>query len=129
LIHKYSDVVSIDNLLLAWREFVRGKHNRKDVQEFSLRLMNNILALHEELTQQLYSHSAYHAFRISDPKPRQIHKATVRDRIVHRAIYRILYPYFHQRFIYDSYSCRLGKGTQGSQEICYQNRQTFSQRY
>ena len=73
--------------------------------------MNNILALHEELTQQLYSHSAYHAFRISDPKPRQIHKATVRDRIVHRAIYRILYPYFHQRFIYDSYSCRLGKGT------------------
>jgi len=53
----------------------------------------------------------YHAFCISDPKPRQIHKATVRDRIVHRAIYRILYPYFHSRFIHDSYSCRNGKGT------------------
>jgi retron-type reverse transcriptase len=35
----------------------------------------------------------------------------VRDRLLHHAIYRILYPYFDRFFIYDSYSCRVGKGT------------------
>ena len=73
--------------------------------------MANLISLHQDLVAKTYHHSAYHAFKISDPKPRQIHKATVRDRIVHRVIYRILYPYFHQKFIYDSYSCRNGKGT------------------
>lgn len=35
----------------------------------------------------------------------------MRDRLAHHAIYRILYPYFDRKFIYDSYSCRVGKGT------------------
>ena len=48
---------------------------------------------------------------VYDPKPRSIHKATVRDRLLHRAIYRILYPAFDAVFIHDSYSCRENKGT------------------
>lgn len=35
----------------------------------------------------------------------------VRDRLLHHAIYRVLYPYFDSKFIYDSYSCRDLKGT------------------
>ena len=73
--------------------------------------MDNILILHEKLKNKTYRHGSYHAFKINDPKPRDIHKATVRDRIVHHAIYRILYPYFDKKFIYDSYSCRIDKGT------------------
>jgi len=34
----------------------------------------------------------------------------VRDRVVHRAIYRTLYPFFDRLFIADSYSCRNDKG-------------------
>ena len=33
-------------------------------------------------------HGNYKAFNISDPKPRQIHKATVRDRLLHHLIYQ-----------------------------------------
>ncbi|MBU6430773.1 MAG: group II intron reverse transcriptase domain-containing protein [Patescibacteria group bacterium] len=58
-----------------------------------------------------YRHGEYEAFSISDPKPRSIHKATVRDRLLHHAIYRVLYPLFDKKFIYDSYSCRHLKGT------------------
>ncbi len=58
-----------------------------------------------------YQHGGYEAFKINDPKPRDIHKASVRDRLVHRAIYSILYPYFDKKFIADSFSCRLRKGT------------------
>ena len=73
--------------------------------------MDNIYALHNDLKNKTYTHSNYQAFKINDPKPRDIHKAEVRDRLLHHAIYRILYPYFDQKFIYDSYSCRIGKGT------------------
>ena len=129
LSHKFEDIISIDNLLEAWKEFLRGKRNKKDVQEFSLRLMDNILSLHDDLRNLTlfasrtratnaghanyftYQHGGYQAFNISDPKPRNIHKASVRDRLLHHAIYRKLYPFFDKTFISDSYSCRLNKGT------------------
>lgn len=81
------------------------------MQEFSLRLTDNIFALHYDLASQNYAHGGYIAFKINDPKPRDIHKASVRDRLLHHATYRILYPFFEKTFIADSYSCRLGKGT------------------
>jgi retron-type reverse transcriptase len=35
----------------------------------------------------------------------------VRDRLLHHALYRQLYPLYDRVFIADSYSCRVGKGT------------------
>lgn len=109
--HIYNNIISFDNLLTSWQEFLRGKKKRKDVIKFSLHFMDNILALYQDLTVRTYRHGGYMAFKINDPKPRQIHKASVRDRLVHHAIYRILYPYFDRKFIYDSFSCRVEKGT------------------
>jgi RNA-directed DNA polymerase len=106
----YDNIISLDNLLLAWKDFLKGKQKKKDVQEFELHLMGNILALHRDLVAKTYRHSRYEAFNISDPKPRNIHKARVKDRVAHRAIYRILYPFFDRLFIADSYSCRNDKG-------------------
>lgn len=73
--------------------------------------MDNIFSLHDDLKNKIYKHGNYEAFKINDPKPRDIHKAKVRDRLLHHAIYRILYPYFDKKFISDSYSCRIKKGT------------------
>ena len=90
---------------------MRGKRSRKDVQEFELHLMSNVTMLHNDLISKTYRHSPYEAFNISDPKPRNIHKARVRDRLLHHALYRTLYPFFDKVFISDSYSCRKDKGT------------------
>ncbi len=109
--HSFEDIIVIENLLDAWREFVRGKRDRRDVQEFSFCFMDNILSFHNDLAKYTYEHGDYKAFNISDPKPRNIHKATVRDRLLHHAIYRVLYPFFDKIFIADSFSCRLKKGT------------------
>lgn len=109
--HTYKDIISLENLLEAWREFILGKKSRKDTQEFSKNLLNNLKSLHSELVSGKYRHSHYTEFNIFDPKPRLIHKATVRDRVLHHAIYRKLYPFFNRTFIFDSYSCRIGKGT------------------
>ncbi|MFA5967543.1 MAG: reverse transcriptase/maturase family protein [Patescibacteria group bacterium] len=107
----YENIISLENLLGAWQEFAVDKHSRKDVQQFQRDLMANIIELHRDLESGDYRHSAYSPFKISDPKPRNIHKASVRDRLLHRAIYRVLYPIWDKTFIYDSYSCRNNKGT------------------
>jgi len=109
--HSFEEIICLDNLLAAWREFARGKRGKKDVQEFEWSLMDNIIALQDDLASGNYRHGDYKDFHIDDPKPRHIHKAGVRDRLVHHAVYRILYPYFDKKFIADSYSCRLDKGT------------------
>ncbi len=110
-IHTYQYIISLENLLLAWKDFLKGKKLRKDVLDFERNLMANIIELHNELSQKTYKHSDYYAFNISDPKPRSIHKARVRDRLLHHALYRELYPFFDKTFIADSYSCRERKGT------------------
>ncbi|MBP9802794.1 MAG: group II intron reverse transcriptase domain-containing protein [Candidatus Pacebacteria bacterium] len=110
-IHTYNNIITIENLLSAWTEFSRDKKKKPDVVEFSLTLMDNIFSLFNDLRNREYKHSGYKAFKINDPKPRDIHKALVRDRILHHLIYKALYEYFDKKFIYDSYSCRLNKGT------------------
>jgi len=111
LTHKFEDIISLENLLEAWQEFLPEKRQRKDVQEFSNNLMDNILKLHHDLVYHRYEHGGYKAFKVHDPKTRNIHKAIVSDRLFHHAIYRKLYPFFNRTFIFDSYSCRLEKGT------------------
>jgi len=101
----------LENLLESWKEFLKGKRKRNDVQEFSLSLMDNIIQLHQDLANHTYNHGPYQAFRINDPKPRKIHKSSVRDRLLHHAICRQLYPFFDRTFVSDSFSCRIGKGT------------------
>ncbi len=98
-------------MLLSWQEFLRGKRKRKDVSRFSIKIADNIIGLHNDLSSKTYKHGFYHAFKINDPKPRDIHKASVRDRVLHHAIFRILYSYFEKKFIFDSYSCQVNKGT------------------
>lgn len=110
-IHMYDTIISLPNLYASWREFQNGKKSKPDVAFFSRNLDVHLYNINQELKNKVYKHSIYKAFKINDPKPRDIHKALVRDRLIHHAIYRILYPYFDKKFVYDSYSCRVGKGT------------------
>ncbi|MFZ4500072.1 MAG: reverse transcriptase domain-containing protein [Minisyncoccia bacterium] len=101
----------MENLLVTWERFLRGKRHKKDVIQYQAKLSDNLVDLHTLLHRRTYTHAPYWAFNISDPKPRNIHKAIVRDRLLHHLIYKTLYPYFEQRFIHDSFSCRVNKGT------------------
>lgn len=107
----FNDVISAENLFSAWDKFKNGKRNKKDVQLFEWSLEENIFKLHRELKSKTYKHSNYISFNISDPKLRNIHKAQVRDRILHHAVFRVLNPVFEAGFISASFSCRVGYGT------------------
>jgi len=84
---------------------------KADVLNFESGLEDNIFELHLELKNKTYQHSDYTAFNVCDPKLRKIHKANVRDRILHHAIFRTLCPIFDESLVFDSYSCRIEKGT------------------
>ncbi len=107
----YSQISSIENLFQAWEEFKKGKRKKLDVGIFERNLEDNLFSIHEKLIAKTYKHRSYTGFHIADPKQRHIHKAEVRDRIVHHSLFKILNPLFDATFIPDSYSCRKGYGT------------------
>lgn len=79
--------------------------------EFERYLEDNIFELHNELANQTYQHSPYKKFHIYDPKHRIIHKAKVKDRLVHHIVFKELYEIFNPTFIFHSYSSRENRGT------------------
>jgi len=107
----FNKLITPENLFFAWEEFRRDKKKKEDVLLFEKDLEREIFSLHRELKSHTYKHSGYAGFYISDPKRRHIHKARVRDRVLHHAIMSILYPLYEKTFIYNSFSCRIGKGT------------------
>lgn len=108
--HSFEEIISLENLCLAWREFIVGKKSKLDVQIFANDLMDNIVSLHEDLTSRTYQHGGYVSFFVNDPKRRHIHKASVKDRLLHHAVHRIVYPFFSKTFIADSFSGQDNKG-------------------
>lgn len=107
----FSRTVSPESLFSAWETFRQEKRGKKDVMKFESNLEHNLFSLHRDLTSGSYRHGAYVPFTIFDPKQRLIHKASVRDRIVHHAVFAALNPIFEPTFIAHSFSCRVGKGT------------------
>lgn len=96
---------------------------------FEENLEQNIFALHRDLISKKYKHGAYSSFYIYDPKLRHIHKATVRDRVLHHAIFKILNPIFEPTFISHSFSCRIGKGTHKGVEVLDRMLRKVSRKY
>ncbi len=112
MIHNvYDNLISLENILACWNEFKKGKSKKYDVMEFERYLEDNIFKLHNELVNQIYQHSSYVKFHIYDPKHRIIHKAEVKDRLVHHIVFKELYKIFNPTFIFHSYSSRNSKGT------------------
>lgn len=107
----FENIASPERLFAAWVESRKGKSSRTDVQEFETHLEEHIFDLHRELIAGTYRHGHYSAFTICDPKQRPIHKATVRDRVLHHAVFAALNPVFEPTFIAHSFSCRKNKGT------------------
>lgn len=104
-------IISPQTLFHSWNVFKEDKKNKPDVIAFEFDLEKNIFDLYRDLKNGTYKHGAYKGFWIHDPKLRRIHKATVRDRVLHHAIFRVLNPIFEPTFIPNSFSCRIGKGT------------------
>lgn len=99
-------------LYIAYLEARRnGKRATANEQKFEANEMENLVMLRDDLLDKTYKPSRGTAHIIHDPVEREIFAAPFRDRIVHHWVYDKIYDWWDRRFIYDSYSCREGKGT------------------
>jgi retron-type reverse transcriptase len=98
-------------LFAAYYECRRNKRNTHNALRFELNQEKEILSLYEEILSGTYQVGYSRAFIVFEPVQREIFAANFRDRVVHHYIISRLEPVFERLFIYDSYSCRSGKGT------------------
>ena len=88
-----------------------GKRSTVDVNRFEVNEMENLMILTDDLLNKRYKPSPGIAHVIRRPVIREIFAAPFRDRVIHHWIYDKIYDWFDRHFIYDSYSCRINKGT------------------
>ena len=89
----------------------RGRRSRQDVALYKYSLEDNLLNTEDELMEETYEVGRYHRFFVYEPKKRLVMSLQYRDRVVQWAIYQKLMPFYDKMFIFDSYACRIGKGS------------------
>lgn len=107
----FEEICSFKNLVKAARKAQRGKRFKHSVNQFNLKLEEELLAIQEELRQKTYRVGQYKHFYVHDPKRRQISALPYRDRVAQHALCNVIEPLFDKSFIGDSYACRKGKGS------------------
>ncbi|MBQ8985001.1 RNA-directed DNA polymerase [Candidatus Saccharibacteria bacterium] len=88
-----------------------GKRGTFDEHKFEVFDFIHLYSLMEAIKDKKYYPSRGTAHIIFNPVIREIFAAAFRDRVVHHWIYMLIYDWWDKQFIFDSYSCREGKGT------------------
>lgn len=106
----YTEIISIKNLVLAWKKARKGKTRKNYIIEFEKNLPSHLKSLQEELSFQTYFPKPLQTFVLRDPKTRKISKSDFRDRIVHHALCNVIEPIFDKTFILNNCASRKNKG-------------------
>ena len=105
------EIISSENMFLAFKDAKKGKSSKKKVFDFEINLGENISYLIKSIKNGTYKPKPYRKFTVKEPKERTIYILPFYpDRIVHHAIMNILEPIWDKLFISDSYACRKNKG-------------------
>jgi len=103
--------LTFKNLLAAHYRACKGKGLRKEVILFEMDLETNLIRILNEIKSGNYKFGKYREFIIYEPKERLIKSLPYKDRIVHQwYVEEFIKPYYHKRFISDSYACIENKG-------------------
>jgi retron-type reverse transcriptase len=123
--HLYQDIYSFENLWRASRKARRGKRLKEQAAEFEYDLENRLLEIQTALKNENYTFGDYTFFSVHEPRERCIAAAPYADRVLHHALCNLIEPVLDRAMIYDSYACRVGKGShralQRAQEFLRRN--------
>ncbi|MGQ1929675.1 reverse transcriptase domain-containing protein [Ornithobacterium rhinotracheale] len=89
----------------------KNKRTKAEQLSFEKHYECMLYKLYTEIINKTYKALPSRVFVIKKPVLREIFAPQFRDRVVHHLIYNYIYQYLDKKFIYDSYSCREGKGT------------------
>ena len=99
------------DLFTAYYMARKNKRNTYSQMRFEENLSENLVGLFHDIVNRRYKVGRSMCFIVFSPVKREVFAAAFRDRVVHHLLYNYLVPFYEPRFIYDSYSCRVGKGT------------------
>ncbi|MCL2804438.1 MAG: reverse transcriptase/maturase family protein [Treponema sp.] len=107
----FDNKIPLEDIFEAYYECRKNKRNKTGALQFEVDLEDNLVKLWEEINSDTWEPLPSTVFIVEKPVTREIFAAAFRDRIVHHLVIGRLNPLFEKCFIYDSYSCRKGKGT------------------
>lgn len=111
IMNNCDDSLLVLRLFEAYFRARANKRNTLNQLKFEFDFEHNLLALAEEIKQRRYSPGPCIAFIVDKPVKREIFAADFRDRVVHHLLHGCINPVVEKKLIYDTYSCRRGKGT------------------
>ncbi|MCB0375583.1 MAG: reverse transcriptase [Sinomicrobium sp.] len=103
--------ISLEELIEAYYQCRKNKRHTVNALAFEVDFESRLYDLWLQINDGSYQPGRSVAFIVTAPVTREIFAADFRDRIVHHLVINKLNPLFEKQFIYDSYSCRKGKGT------------------
>lgn len=112
------DVADWHNLAEAFARAARAAADRRPVEHYRSRLEQELAQLREGLLAGDFPVGRMRAFHIRDPKPREIHAPVFAERVLHHALMAGVGPVLERALVYDSYACRVGKGSHAAVLRC-----------
>jgi len=106
-----SGSISLEELFEAYASCRKHKRCTASALAFEVDYEHELCRLLKEINCGEWKPGRVAAFIVDRPVKREILASPFRDRIVHHLLHAKLNPLFERAFIYDSYSCRTGKGT------------------
>lgn len=117
----YDEIVSMDNIELAYQKAKRNKGWQQKVRRVERRREHYLALLREKMMDGTYYTSPYKMKKVYEPKERTIYVLPFYpDRICQHAVMNVISPIWDRLFIYDSYACREGKGQHAGSLRCMQ---------
>jgi len=107
----FEQIVSPENMALAYKKTMKGKRRTWGYLEFKEYDQANLAALTGEIASGEYQPDPYQEFMIFDPKQRLISALPFKDRLAQHALCNIIAPIFDKTLLPYTFACRDGLGT------------------
>lgn len=101
---------NFEEIYKAYLKCRKTKRNTANALKFEMDSITNVCNLETCLNNKAYTPKRSVCFLTTSPKLREVFAADFSDRVVHHLVVPILEQIYESIFIYDSYSCRKGKG-------------------
>lgn len=105
------EIFNLKKLYRAYLDCRKAKRKTINALQFEWNLERNLFCLQKDLASRTYQIGRSICFAVKEPSQREIFAAEFRDRVAHHLLINEIIGCGERNFIFDSFSCRKGKGT------------------
>ena len=105
------EIFNLKKLYRAYLDCRKSKRKTINALQYEWNLERNLFQLQNELASKSYQIGRSICFAVKEPSIRELFAAEFKDRVVHHLLVNEIIGIGEKNFIFDSFSCRKGKGT------------------